>query len=148
MDFFQPDSEPIEATFELSDTLYAKAHIPPTEEVYLWLGANVMLAYPIPEAEDLLNTRLATAKKSLANCEEDLDFLREQITVIISLFFFVTWHTNVLCRRLRWQQQESTIGISLKRGKKRQSRRSSRRGRTRADLEVERHCDVRIECNA
>ena len=83
---FQPDSEPIEATFELSDTLYAKAHIPPTEEVYLWLGANVMLAYPIPEAEDLLNTRLATAKKSLASCEEDLDFLREQITVKISLF--------------------------------------------------------------
>jgi hypothetical protein len=28
----------MEATFELNDTLYAKAHIPPTEEVYLWLG--------------------------------------------------------------------------------------------------------------
>jgi hypothetical protein len=34
----QPDSDPIEATFELNDTLYAKAHIPPTNEVYLWLG--------------------------------------------------------------------------------------------------------------
>jgi hypothetical protein len=34
----QPGSDPIEATFELNDTLYAKAHIPPTEEVYLWLG--------------------------------------------------------------------------------------------------------------
>lgn len=37
-EFPQPDSDPIEATFELNDTLYAKAHIPPTEEVYLWLG--------------------------------------------------------------------------------------------------------------
>lgn len=95
----QPGSDPIEATFELNDTLYAKAHIPVTEEVYLWLGvrfgatnvkgigitnleqANVMLSYPIDEAEELLSSKLATAKNSKANCEEDLDFLREQITV-------------------------------------------------------------------
>ena len=77
----QPGSDPLEATFELNDTLYAKAHIPPTEEVYLWLGANVMLSYPIAEAETLLEGKLSAAKRNLANCEEDLDFLREQITV-------------------------------------------------------------------
>jgi prefoldin subunit 5 len=65
------DSEPLETTFELNDT----------DEVYLWLGANVMLAYPIPEAEELLSGKLSTAKQSLGTCEEDLDFLREQITV-------------------------------------------------------------------
>ncbi|CAP64646.1 uncharacterized protein PODANS_5_9210, partial [Podospora anserina S mat+] len=32
----------IETTFELNDTLYAKAKIGRTEEVYLWLGANTM----------------------------------------------------------------------------------------------------------
>ncbi|KFY30483.1 hypothetical protein V493_01873 [Pseudogymnoascus sp. VKM F-4281 (FW-2241)] len=78
----KPDSDPIEATFELNDTLYAKAHIPPTEEVYLWLGANVMLSYPVDEAEVLLNSKLNSAKTSLSNCEEDLDFLREQITTM------------------------------------------------------------------
>ena len=77
----QPDSEPLETTFELNDTLYAKAHVPYTDEVYLWLGANVMLAYPLDEAETLLQGRLQGAKDSLANCEEDLDFLKEQITV-------------------------------------------------------------------
>lgn len=77
----QPGSDPIEATFELNDTLYAKALVPPTDEVYLWLGANVMLSYPIAEAETLLESRLTAAQESLANCEEDLDFLREQITV-------------------------------------------------------------------
>lgn len=40
-----------------------------------------MLSYPIDEADELLTTRLATAKLNLTNCEEDLDFLREQITV-------------------------------------------------------------------
>ncbi|PMD67245.1 Prefoldin, subunit 3 [Hyaloscypha bicolor E] len=78
----KPGSDPIEATFELNDTLYAKAHIPPTDEVYLWLGANVMLSYPIDEAEELLSSKLAAAKQSLENCEEDLDFLREQITTM------------------------------------------------------------------
>lgn len=40
-----------------------------------------MLAYPIDEAEELLDAKLSGAMKSLENCEEDLDFLREQITV-------------------------------------------------------------------
>ena len=77
----QPDSDPIETTFELNDTLYAKANVPPTNEVYLWLGANVMLAYPIDEAETLLEGKLKSAQETLVHCEEDLDFLREQITV-------------------------------------------------------------------
>lgn len=40
-----------------------------------------MLSYPIDEAEELLSSKLAAAKQNLANCEEDHDFLREQITV-------------------------------------------------------------------
>ena len=75
------DDEPLETHFELNDTLFAKALVPTTDEVYLWLGANVMLAYPVDEAETLLADKLEAAKTSMANCEEDLDFLREQITV-------------------------------------------------------------------
>lgn len=40
-----------------------------------------MLSYPIPEAEELLSGKLSAAQQSLSNCEEDLDFLREQVTV-------------------------------------------------------------------
>jgi len=40
-----------------------------------------MLSYPIDEAEELLSSKLKAAKTSFSNCEEDLDFLREQITV-------------------------------------------------------------------
>ncbi|EAW23892.1 tubulin-binding prefolding complex subunit PAC10 [Aspergillus fischeri NRRL 181] len=77
-------SSTLETSFELNDTLYARAQISPadTEEVYLWLGANVMLAYPIPEAETMLSEKLSAAEQSLANCDEDLEFLREQITTI------------------------------------------------------------------
>ncbi|KAI9878676.1 MAG: peptide chain release factor 1 [Pleopsidium flavum] len=77
-----PDSQPLQTTFSLNTTLYAHAVIPATEEVYLWLGANVMLAYPIAEAETLLQEKLGAAQTSLEACEEDLDFLREQITTL------------------------------------------------------------------
>ncbi|KAI7784233.1 prefoldin subunit 3 [Diaporthe eres] len=76
------EADPIETTFELNDTLFAKAEVPPTDEVYIWLGANVMLAYPMDEAETLLVERLDKAKKSLVDCEEDAEFLREQITTM------------------------------------------------------------------
>ncbi|OAP58946.1 hypothetical protein AYL99_06243 [Fonsecaea erecta] len=74
----------IETTFSLQDTLYAKAVIKPAEidEVYLWLGANVMVAYPLDEAEELLQGKLDKAKESLSACDEDLEFLRVQITTL------------------------------------------------------------------
>ncbi|OJJ56852.1 hypothetical protein ASPSYDRAFT_47130 [Aspergillus sydowii CBS 593.65] len=75
---------PLETNFELNDTLYARATVDTadTEEVYLWLGANVMLAYPIGEAQTMLEEKLGAAQLSLANCDEDLEFLREQITTL------------------------------------------------------------------
>ena len=96
LDDFQPGSEAIEATFELNDTLYAKAVIPPTDEVYLWLGANVMLSYPVAEAETLLESKLSAAQQSLSYCEEDLDFLREQITVSVLLSVVILLLMSVL----------------------------------------------------
>lgn len=103
------ESDPIETTFELNDTLYAKAQIPPTDEVYLWLGANVMLAYPINEAEALLDSKLQAAKQSLSNCEEDLDFLREQITTMeVAVARVYNW--DVVQKRKEKEEEEKQQG--------------------------------------
>ncbi|CAO1625094.1 unnamed protein product [Sympodiomycopsis kandeliae] len=72
----------LDTYFELHDTMYAKAQIQPVKEVNLWLGANVMLSYPLDEAIELLTNKLSTAKKSLASTKVDLDFLRDQITTM------------------------------------------------------------------
>ena len=74
----------METTFPLADTLYAKAVVEPArlEEVYLWLGANVMVAYPLEEAEEMLAGKLEAARESRRAAEEDLDFLRVQITTL------------------------------------------------------------------
>jgi len=44
--------------------------------------ANVMLSYKIPAAIALLNSKLETAEMSMRNTVEDLEFLREQITMM------------------------------------------------------------------
>lgn len=70
-----------------------------------------MLAYPLDEAETLLDGRLTNAKRNQENCEEDLEFLREQITVrllhaLISMAFSTTEETLIL---LLWQTMEVAI---------------------------------------
>jgi prefoldin subunit 5 len=74
----------LETTFSLNDTLYAKAKITPKkiDEVYLWLGANVMVAYPLAEAEEMLRGKVEKARETLKSCEEDMEFLRVQITTV------------------------------------------------------------------
>ncbi|KAF8153780.1 prefoldin subunit [Crassisporium funariophilum] len=74
--------KPLKTTFELNDTLYAEAELEETDTVFLWLGANVMLSYKIPAAIDLLATKLDVAQTSLDNTIEDLEFLREQLTIM------------------------------------------------------------------
>ncbi|KAJ3158414.1 hypothetical protein HDU86_002883 [Geranomyces michiganensis] len=79
----QEDStEPINTQYELNDTLYARAEIKSAKTVYLWLGANVMLEYSTPEARELLTQKLSSARVSLEQVDEDLEFLRDQITTM------------------------------------------------------------------
>ncbi|KAF8439933.1 Prefoldin subunit-domain-containing protein [Boletus edulis BED1] len=74
--------KPLTTTFELNDTLYAEAELEDTDTVYLWLGANVMLSYNIPVAISLLRSKLGAAEASLKTTIEDLEFLREQLTMM------------------------------------------------------------------
>ena len=71
-----------------------------------------MLAYPISEAETLLEGKLSGAQQTLENCEEDLDFLREQITVR-ALNVTPRWVQLISGHRhWRLQRQECTTGMS------------------------------------
>lgn len=50
--------------------------------MFLWLGANVMLSYKIPAAIELLKSKLEAANTGLGHAVEDLEFIREQMTVM------------------------------------------------------------------
>lgn len=76
----EKQSDEFETQFLLSDQIFAKAIIPPTQNVFLWLGANVMLEYTLEDAKKLLSDNISTATKNLNCVEHDLDFLRDQFT--------------------------------------------------------------------
>jgi len=71
----------LDTQFLLSEQVFAKAQIPPTEKVCLWLGANVMLEYSLDDAEELLSKNLGSAEVNLKQISFDLDYLRDQMTI-------------------------------------------------------------------
>jgi len=72
--------ESINTQFELADHLYAHGVIEEPNTVCLWLGANVMVEYPLEEAKDVLTNNYTVANKNLEQVATDLKFLKAQIT--------------------------------------------------------------------
>ncbi|KAK0168657.1 hypothetical protein PV327_002434 [Microctonus hyperodae] len=73
-------SKDLETQFLLSEQVFAKATVPPTDKVCLWLGANVMLEYTLDDAQELMAKNIEAAKTKLSHVEHDLDFIRDQFT--------------------------------------------------------------------
>ncbi|XP_073819373.1 prefoldin subunit mgr [Musca autumnalis] len=80
IDVLRKETEERETQFLLSDQVFIKTIVPPTKTVCLWLGASVMLEYPLDEAEELLKQNMTSAISNLKTVEHDQDFLRDQIT--------------------------------------------------------------------
>ena len=67
-----------------------------------------MLSYKIPAAVSLLKSKLESAEGSLANVIEDLEFLREQITVMeVNTARVYNWDVK---RRRELREQEAREG--------------------------------------
>lgn len=100
VEFLQSKAESgsdVVTSYELNDTLYTEAKIEASgvKSVYLWLGANVMLEYEIEEAKDLLSERLEGAKRGYESAEEDVLFLRENITTVeVNIARVHNWDVN------------------------------------------------------
>ena len=93
------DDEPLEINYQLNETLFTKAAVnsrDPNLKVGLWLGADVMLEYPLDEAIDLLTKKLSDAKESLEISNQDVEFLRENITTMeVNCARLYNWDVNL-----------------------------------------------------
>ncbi|XP_066255893.1 prefoldin subunit 3 [Euwallacea similis] len=76
----ETQKEEFDTQFLLSEQVFSKAKIPPTKNVCLWLGANVMLEYTLEDAKKLLTQNITAAERNLGYVNHDLDFLRDQFT--------------------------------------------------------------------
>ena len=65
-----------------------------------------MLSYKLPDAIELLKSKLTIAETSLKNTTEDLEFLREQLTVMeVNIARVYNWDVK---RRRERREREST----------------------------------------
>lgn len=75
------ENKSLETNFLISDNIWAKAKIPNDKgKVGLWLGANVMVEYDYDEATKLLERNMENAQIRIQQTEDDLNFLKDQIT--------------------------------------------------------------------
>jgi prefoldin subunit 5 len=74
------EGDTAEYTYQMSENIWSKAVVAPTNNVCLWLGANVMLEYSLDEALELLRNNDANAKTTITNLDEDMAYLRDQLT--------------------------------------------------------------------
>ncbi|KAG0670065.1 prefoldin subunit 3 [Maudiozyma exigua] len=107
------DDDQMEVNYQLNDTLYTKAVVDTKDKkVGLWLGADVMLEYPVEEAVDLLKERHKTAQKSLETALEDVEFLRENITTMeVNCARLYNW--DVERRRALREAEEGTKKLAI-----------------------------------
>lgn len=78
------EQDSVNVSYQLNDTVYSEAVIDTKDldHVRLWLGANVLVEYPIEEAIEMLADRLTKTLKSKETTLEDLDYLRSNITTM------------------------------------------------------------------
>ncbi|KAF6256629.1 Prefoldin subunit-domain-containing protein [Scenedesmus sp. NREL 46B-D3] len=73
--------EQLQVDFELTEAIYAKAALQDVDSVNLWLGANVMVEYPLEEAEQLLQQQLDVCTGSLEAISKDMEATKDSVTI-------------------------------------------------------------------
>ncbi len=76
----EADGQALTMDFELAPQVYSTAKIQDVSSVNLWLGAGVMVEYPLQEARELLDSQLSTCKANLDTAKKDIAFIQEGVT--------------------------------------------------------------------
>eukprot|EP01066_Platyproteum_vivax_P012881 Platyproteum_vivax@DN5854_c0_g1_i1.p1 len=73
-------AEEMRVQYPLADHIYSEALLDKCEYVAIWLGANVMMDFPIADALELLKNKIQACTSKIESLRESIDFLRQQIT--------------------------------------------------------------------
>ncbi|UYV81860.1 hypothetical protein LAZ67_20002722 [Cordylochernes scorpioides] len=104
----QETGESLRTQFVVSEQVLGHAEVGPTQQVLLWLGANVMLEYGLEEARQLLAGNLEVASTTLTQLELDLDFLRDQLTITeVNMARVYNWDVK---RRQALKEKKLVVG--------------------------------------
>jgi prefoldin subunit 5 len=106
----QSKTDPLMVDFELTEGIYAKAAVQDVDSVNLWLGANVMVEYPLAEARELLETQMKACDSSLEQVAQDLQTVKSNITISeVSMARVFNWDVE---QRRKLKAQQAAAGSS------------------------------------
>ena len=108
--------KPINVDYMVSNNLWAKAEVNIPDSVFLWLGANVMCEYKMDEAKTLLNQNLQNAKNQIKKNNNDLEFIKDQMTVCevnIARVYNETVRRNQIAKQKKAAAGGNTIQSSV-----------------------------------
>ena len=108
--------KPINVDYMVSNNLWAKAEVKIPDSVFLWLGANVMCEYKMDEAKTLLNQNLQNAKNQIKKNNNDLEFIKDQMTVCevnLARIYNETVRRNQIAKRKAAAEKTSTGGTTV-----------------------------------
>ena len=108
--------KPINVDYMVSNNLWAKAEVNIPDSVFLWLGANVMCEYKMDEAKTLLNQNLQNAKNQIKKNNNDLEFIKDQMTVCevnIARVYNETVRRNQIAKQKKAAAGGNTIQSSI-----------------------------------
>ena len=108
--------KPINVDYMVSNNLWAKAEVNIPDSVFLWLGANVMCEYKMDEAKNLLNQNLQNAKNQIKKNNNDLEFIKDQMTVCevnIARVYNETVRRNQIAKQKKAAAGGNTIQSSV-----------------------------------
>ncbi|CRK99011.1 CLUMA_CG012162, isoform A [Clunio marinus] len=100
----EQEEDELQTNILLSEQVFVKSVIQKTKTVCLWLGANVMLEYPLDEAEELLKQNLDSASMNLRCLEHD----QQSFLSIILLTYLVNF-INAMGIKFRWFRHRLTL---------------------------------------
>lgn len=112
VDFLQTQSaKEIKVDYMISNNLWAKAEVPVTGKVCLWLGADVLCEYNLDEARTVLNKNYEAALTAMKNNEDDIDFLKDQITTceVSKLYILITRYCEITQRECKEEEHTKII---------------------------------------
>jgi prefoldin subunit 5 len=100
------EEDELQTNILLSEQVFVKSVIQKTQTVCLWLGANVMLEYPLDEAEELLKQNLDSASLNLRCLEHD------QVSFYL---FFVELFVKFEIFQEFLRNQQTTVEVAMAR---------------------------------
>eukprot|EP00792_Barthelona_sp_PAP020_P003787 TRINITY_DN1649_c0_g1_i1.p1 TRINITY_DN1649_c0_g1~~TRINITY_DN1649_c0_g1_i1.p1 ORF type:complete len:190 (+),score=37.49 TRINITY_DN1649_c0_g1_i1:40-609(+) len=100
------ENKDYKTVFSLGDTVMAHAVIPKnTDHCYVWLDSKTCIELNFDEARDLFQKQLEKTKNHIKEVNEDLDFLKRQIT-ICEVSYFRVYNWTVLRARQSGKQKK------------------------------------------